>query len=204
MKFTSDVQLLDPQLLSSACKYYSFVCDYMVQLADPEKKGHPLGRDVPLVFRALPEFFVEDVADFFLFLGRYTPENLGANDLTSLINFIVMFLSQPDYVKSPHLRSKLAEIIYMFTPDYQEQSGVRSNAEYVFNATPFVQKNLAKGLMDFYQGWLFRLPFLFFFSFHSGLKKLCVFACPLLQRLRTQDLLTSFMRNSMCATISPW
>jgi len=197
MKFTSDALLLDPQLLGAACRYYSFVCDYMVQLADPEKKGHPLGKDVPLVFRALPEFFVEDVADFFLFLGRYSPENLRANDLSALINFIVMFLSQPDYVKSPHLRSKLAEIIYMFTPDYQEQSGARTNAEYVFNASPFVQKNLAKGLMDFYQGCVSSS------SFQPGVVSddASLF---FLQRWRIPDPRTSFTRNSMSATTSRW
>jgi ubiquitin conjugation factor E4 B len=152
MKFTFDVMLLDSQLLSSAFKYYCFVCDYLMYLADPEKKGHPLDKEAPLVFRVLPEFMVEDIADFFIFLARFSPETFCSDDSTPVINFIVMFLAQPDYVKSPHLRSKLAEIIYMFTPDYQEQSGARNNAEFLFDSNPFVQTHLAKGLMDFYQG----------------------------------------------------
>lgn len=152
IKFTSDVLLLDPQLLATGFRFYSFVCDYLMFLADPGKKGFPLNKEVPFSFKVLPEFMVEDVADFFVFIARYCPENLRGNDLTSLINFIVMFLAQPDYIKSPHLRSKLAEILYMLTPEYQDQTGIKTGVEFIFNQGGFVQNHLSKGLMDFYQG----------------------------------------------------
>ena len=152
MKFTYDAVLLDTRFLISTFNYYQFVCDYFLHLADPQRKGLPLPAEAPVTLRALPEFLVEDLADYFIFLARFSPETFRSINLTSVADFISLFLAQTAYIKSPHLRSKLAEILYMFTPDYQDQSGVKTNAEYVFSVDQLVYNSLARGLMDFYQG----------------------------------------------------
>jgi len=63
-------------------------------------------------------------------------------------------MSQPDYIKSPHLRSKFPEFLYMITPEIQAQSRSPS-LEYLFYTNPIVLKHLTKALMDFYQGLIF-------------------------------------------------
>lgn len=151
MKFTMDAVLLDPTVLVSAFNFYQLVCEYMIFLADPQKKGLPLPAEAPITLRALPEFLVEDLTDYFIFLARFSPETFRSIDLTPVADFTSLFMAQPGYIKSPHLRSKLAEILYMFTPEYQDQSGVKTNAEYVFSADQLVYSSLAKSLMDFYQ-----------------------------------------------------
>ena len=113
----------------------------------------PLPKEAPIALRSIPEYLVEDAAEFFLFVTRYVPPSLHSAPLVPLLNFTVMFLSQPDYIKSPHLRAKFAELLFTFTPEYhsQSQSGF-SSLEYLFSSNDFILKNLAKSLMDFYQG----------------------------------------------------
>jgi len=149
-KFCYDVQLLDPEVIGSAFKYYSFVCLYLMAVADPENKGMPLPKNAPLTFKVLPEYLVEDTTEFFLFLAKYSPESLHLSNLQPVISFIVAFMANPDYIKSPHLRSKFAEFLYMITPEVQAHSRTQS-LEFLFYSTPLVLNNLTKVLMDFYQ-----------------------------------------------------
>lgn len=77
----------------------------------------------------LPEYFIEDVVDFYLFLVRYVvalfamtinnlnyslfshqPESLSVSGKKELVDFIIIFLSSTWYIKNPYLKAKLVTV----------------------------------------------------------------------------------------------
>ena len=64
-------------------------------------------QDVPIRFRVLPEFMLEDVIDYLLFI-----ELSGENEL---VIFALTFLTSTWYIKNPFLKTKLVEV----PPSYQ-------------------------------------------------------------------------------------
>jgi ubiquitin conjugation factor E4 B len=70
------VQILDPELVFRSVGFVNFMSTWLIRMVDP-KKSHPnpivelpLPPDVPMTFRVLPEYFLEDVVDYFLFIVR--------------------------------------------------------------------------------------------------------------------------------------
>jgi ubiquitin conjugation factor E4 B len=87
-------QLYDPEFLFRSNTFTSFVSTWLIRYADP-RKAHPkpavefvstflhplrisqsrhrlpLPKEVPLGFRVLPEYILEDVIDYFFFAVRY-------------------------------------------------------------------------------------------------------------------------------------
>jgi ubiquitin conjugation factor E4 B len=89
-------QLYDPEFLFRSNTFTSFVITWLIRYADP-RKAHPkpiveyvfglspplyllphsichrlpLPKDVPLDFRVLPEYILEDVIDYLFFAVRY-------------------------------------------------------------------------------------------------------------------------------------
>jgi ubiquitin conjugation factor E4 B len=70
------VQILDPELVFRTVGFINFVSTWLIRLVDPTKSHPnstvelPLPHDVPMTFRVLPEYFLEDVVDYFLFIVR--------------------------------------------------------------------------------------------------------------------------------------
>jgi ubiquitin conjugation factor E4 B len=90
------VQLLDPDLVFRYIGFTSFVSTWLIRGVDPrgthpnptveyvlrsslycltvvtDVQTHrlPLPKDVPMTFRVLPEFIIEDVVEYFLFVVR--------------------------------------------------------------------------------------------------------------------------------------
>lgn len=73
-KACCDIGLIDPNLLRHCMNFYSTVCDFILyQMEDRKPQGPfmttispPLLKPTP-AFSALPEWYVEDIADFLLF-----------------------------------------------------------------------------------------------------------------------------------------
>lgn len=57
-------QLSDPALVTSCVKYYRLVSRWLVMTACPPPEGLPLPEKVPRIFAALPEYCMNDIADF--------------------------------------------------------------------------------------------------------------------------------------------
>ncbi|CAG0888897.1 unnamed protein product [Darwinula stevensoni] len=72
-KACSEAAILDPDLLGSCMSFYSRVAVYLLKLV--REKGEstvdpslPLPSQVPFLFAALPEWYIEDIAEFLLFV----------------------------------------------------------------------------------------------------------------------------------------
>uniref|UniRef100_A0A667Y6W2 Ubiquitin conjugation factor E4 A n=1 Tax=Myripristis murdjan TaxID=586833 RepID=A0A667Y6W2_9TELE len=66
----------------------------------------------------VPEFFAENLGDFFIFLRRFADEVLesSAESLEQILNFITVFMGNVERMKNPHLRAKLAEVLEAVMP----------------------------------------------------------------------------------------
>uniref|UniRef100_A0A8C4ENP9 RING-type E3 ubiquitin transferase n=1 Tax=Dicentrarchus labrax TaxID=13489 RepID=A0A8C4ENP9_DICLA len=66
----------------------------------------------------VPEFFAENLGDFFIFLRRFADDVLetSAESLEQILNFITVFMGNVERMKNPHLRAKLAEVLEAVMP----------------------------------------------------------------------------------------
>ncbi|ORY44773.1 hypothetical protein BCR33DRAFT_659465, partial [Rhizoclosmatium globosum] len=117
----------------------------------------PFPAEVPSLFATLPEWIFEDIVEFYLFICRYVSEfqaTLLENTLRDeLLLFTVGMLRSPTYVKNPHLKSKLVEILFYFTlPLYRTQSGEATGPrlDLVFSTHDAAKKHLVPGIMRHY------------------------------------------------------
>lgn len=72
----------------------------------------------------VPEFFVENMGDFFIFLRRFADEVLesSAESLEHVLTFITVFMGSVERMKNPHLRGKLAEVLEAVMPHMESVS----------------------------------------------------------------------------------
>uniref|UniRef100_A0A672ZQ52 Ubiquitin conjugation factor E4 A n=1 Tax=Sphaeramia orbicularis TaxID=375764 RepID=A0A672ZQ52_9TELE len=66
----------------------------------------------------IPEFFAENLGDFFIFLRRFADDVLetSAESLEQILSFITVFMGNVERMKNPHLRAKLAEVLEAVMP----------------------------------------------------------------------------------------
>ncbi|KDQ11048.1 hypothetical protein BOTBODRAFT_35587 [Botryobasidium botryosum FD-172 SS1] len=152
--FAYQVQLLDQDLIFRNIEFMTFQMTWLIRLVDPAKKHPqvqitlPLPQEIPEAFKMLPEYFIEDVVDFFLFLVRHNPESLAQSGKNELIDFILTFLTSTWYIKNPYLKAKLDQILFYGTIAYGNQRhGVMGP---LLNSHPLALTHLMPALMSFY------------------------------------------------------
>ncbi|XP_069750871.1 ubiquitin conjugation factor E4 A isoform X2 [Narcine bancroftii] len=66
----------------------------------------------------VPEFFAENLGDFFIFLRRFADDILETpgDSLEQPLNFVTVFMGNEERMKNPHLRAKLAEVLEAVMP----------------------------------------------------------------------------------------
>uniref|UniRef100_A0A672QLK0 RING-type E3 ubiquitin transferase n=1 Tax=Sinocyclocheilus grahami TaxID=75366 RepID=A0A672QLK0_SINGR len=96
--------------------------------------GNQGSEHIPLIFPLpalensllcfVPEFFAENIGDFFIFLRRFADEVLesSAESLEHVLTFITVFMGNVDRMKNPHLRAKLAEVLEAVMPHMETLS----------------------------------------------------------------------------------
>lgn len=111
-----DTQLLDPAFTRLNLTFCGFVMTWMLRLVDPKHQhpqtpiSLPLPAEAPIQFKMLPEFLLENVVEYYLFLSRYSPDALDKADKDILITFALTFVS-PTYVNNPFLKAKLINVL---------------------------------------------------------------------------------------------
>jgi hypothetical protein len=77
---------------------------------------------VPPAFALLPEWFVEDIAEYLLYITRFHYRLLAHQRLDDLMLFMVIFMGSPHYIRNPYLRSKLSEVVHAWLPQGTEST----------------------------------------------------------------------------------
>ncbi|KAF9241107.1 ubiquitin elongating factor core-domain-containing protein [Melanogaster broomeanus] len=112
------VQLLEPDFVFRYIGFTNFVSTWLLRRVDPKglhptpTVGLPLPQEVPMSFRVLPEYILEDVVDFFLFITRHSPDSLGLSGKDELLTFALTFLTSTWYIKNPFLKAKINEAVH--------------------------------------------------------------------------------------------
>ncbi|KAG1822730.1 ubiquitin elongating factor core-domain-containing protein [Suillus subaureus] len=148
------VQLLDPELVFRYIGFTNFASTWLIRSVDPQG-AHPnpvvelpLPKDVPMTFRVLPEFIIEDVVEFFLFVVRHSPESLDLSGKDELVIFALTFLTSTWYIKNPFLKAKINEaVFYGVLPYGNDRHGILGHT---LNTHPVALKNLIPALTHFY------------------------------------------------------
>ncbi|KAJ3770697.1 ubiquitin conjugation factor E4 [Lentinula raphanica] len=149
-----EAQLKDPELIFRSIGFTLFLSVWLIRQADP-KKTHPnppaelpLSKDVPMSFRVLPEYIVEDIVDYFYFATRHAPDKFELAGKNELMIFILTFLSSTWYIKNPFLKSKINDVLFMSIWGYgRESTGILGG---LLNTHPLALKHLMSVLMHFY------------------------------------------------------
>ncbi|KAJ3414089.1 hypothetical protein HDV05_007123 [Chytridiales sp. JEL 0842] len=113
----------------------------------------PLPEAVPSNFALLPEWIVEDVIEFYLFVCRFKGPVFEMLPRDELMLFSISILNSSNYIKNPHLRSKLVEILFYFTlPLYRLPNGQPTGPrlDLVFGTHPIAKEFLVQGLIKHY------------------------------------------------------
>ena len=162
-----DAALQTPDVLSRALAFYRLMVVWLRDLCGGSGvEGDQLPLPPPEVFRAMPEHFVEDMAETLLFVGRLMSygylRELGSERLDEFMDFLVVFSGSPLHIKNPYLRAKLIEVLAAWMPDSGDDSGatgrrrrrgnapVASFASSLFEAHPTAIKLLVPNLVKLY------------------------------------------------------
>ncbi|KAI1231555.1 hypothetical protein IHE44_0008010 [Lamprotornis superbus] len=148
-KACADAGLLDENFLRRCLNFYGMVIQLMLRILDPAYPNIklPLTPEVPKVFASLPEFYVEDVAEFLFFIVQYAPQVLYEPCTQDIVMFLVVMLCNQNYIRNPYLVAKLVEVMFMTNPAVQPRT--QKFFEMIENH-PLSTKLLVPSLMKFY------------------------------------------------------
>uniref|UniRef100_T1ISF9 Ubiquitin conjugation factor E4 B n=1 Tax=Strigamia maritima TaxID=126957 RepID=T1ISF9_STRMM len=148
-KACADAGLLDETLLRRCLQFYSTSVSMLIKLVSPgsEKPSLPLPAVVPMPFAAYPEWYIEDVADFLLFVLQFAPQVLEDTCTPDILTFLVLFICSPTYISNPYLVAKLIEVIFVANPVIQPRSELLYHN---IMTHPLAEKHLIYSLMEFY------------------------------------------------------
>ena len=107
----------------------------------------PLPQETSPVFASLPEWIVDDIADFLLFGLQYFPLVVVEHMDQNLMTFLLTAVCSPNQFKNPYLVSKLVEVLFVINPS------VQSGTEALFMRVmshPITEEHLPSALMKFY------------------------------------------------------
>lgn len=125
--------LMEPQLLDMLMNFNTATASWLVQVARQshvtsfESVTFPLPEEVPTALGYVPEFVMENITDYTMFLHRFKDEmyETGGSGLQYFMTLILVFMGSPERMKNPHLRAKLAETLAALMPENPDSMNVR-------------------------------------------------------------------------------
>ncbi|CAH0519935.1 unnamed protein product [Peronospora belbahrii] len=163
-KMVMDAELLHPDLLHEMMRFSMLTCAVMnsVCTGSGVYDESPLlelplptpDTDTNVSLKYMPEHLVDDLCTILKFVARLQPKALNGFELKELLKMIIIFLSSPAYVHSPHLRAKMSEVLFqIFLPS--EESEERDTAGTAFGVELLMtdmlaQRHLAPCLLALY------------------------------------------------------
>ncbi|GKA46025.1 probable ubiquitin conjugation factor E4 [Tanacetum coccineum] len=144
-KLCYEAQILrDGGLLQQALSFYQLMVVWLVGRIGGFKM--PLPQPCPMEFACMPEHFVEDVMELLIFASRI-PRALDGVKLDEFMNFIIMFMASPEYIRNPYLRAKMVEVLNCWMP---RRSGTSSATSSLFEGHQLSVQYLVKNLLKLY------------------------------------------------------
>ncbi|KAK0083631.1 hypothetical protein PV325_008472 [Microctonus aethiopoides] len=151
-KSCADAGLIDPVLLRRSLHFYTSVAEVLLGLLTQTSPGValpslPLPLEVPQKFTALPEWYVEDIAEFLLFALQFSPGVVASNMDNSLITWLLVVICTPHCIRNPYLIAKIIEVLFVINPSVQGRTETLHDQ---VMSHPISKTFLASYLMKFY------------------------------------------------------
>ena len=146
----------EPELLRVMFRYYRLVARWLVASAKPPPTGLPLAPTPPRLFAMLPEFCMEDVANFVQNLVTGSPHfvlELQPTELDDLLTLIVTVLAEKNYVKRRAARPLHRALRFLVPLDGSESRHGPHAPERiaaVFHSHELAKRYLAPAIMQFF------------------------------------------------------
>ncbi|CAG2108572.1 unnamed protein product [Medioppia subpectinata] len=156
-KACAECGLIDERFLGRCLAFYNQFIGLLLKSIDCGDHSTivlPLPQNVPEMFASYPEWYIEDIAEFLLFVIQYCPQildshNINYDDLNSqdLIVFIIIMICSPHYISNPYLTAKFIEVMFVSSPilhNYTQEFYVQVLSH------SLAELHLARSLMKFY------------------------------------------------------
>ncbi|KAF6171741.1 hypothetical protein GIB67_007262 [Kingdonia uniflora] len=145
-KLCYEAQILrDGAFLQRALSFYRLMVVWLVGVVGGYKM--PLPSTCPMEFACMPEHFVEDALELLIFASR-TPKALDGFLLDDFLNFIIMFMASPEYIRNPYLRAKMVEVLNCWMPHRSGSASTASLFELHQLSLQYLVHNLLKLYVD--------------------------------------------------------
>ncbi|CDY26421.1 BnaC09g42470D [Brassica napus] len=145
-KLCHEAQILrDGDFIQRAISFYRLVIVWLVGLVGGFKM--PLPSACPMEFSCMPEHFVEDAMELLIFASRI-PKALDGVLLDDFMNFIIMFMASPEYIRNPYLRAKMVEVLNCWMPRSSGSSATSTLFEGHQLSLEYLVRNLLKLYVD--------------------------------------------------------
>ncbi|KAF2299389.1 hypothetical protein GH714_031802 [Hevea brasiliensis] len=145
-KLCYEAQILrDEALIQRALSFYRLIVVWLVGLVGGFKM--PLPPTCPMEFASLPEHFVDDAMELLIFASRI-PKALDGVLLDDFMNFIIMFMASPTYIRNPYLRAKMVEVLNCWMPRRSGSSPATTLFEGHQLSLEYLVRNLLKLYVD--------------------------------------------------------
>ncbi|GAV65721.1 U-box domain-containing protein/Ufd2P_core domain-containing protein [Cephalotus follicularis] len=145
-KLCYEAQILrDGSLIQRALSFYRLMVIWLVGLVGGFKM--PLPSTCPMEFASMPEHFVEDAMELLIFASRI-PKALDGVLLDDFMNFIIMFMASPEYIRNPYLRAKMVEVLNCWMPRRSGSSATATLFEGHQLSLEYLVRNLLKLYVD--------------------------------------------------------
>lgn len=149
-KICAEAGLIDERFLGRTLQFYNQFIGLLLKsigCSDHSSIQLPLPSKVPEVFAAYPEWYVEDIAEFLLFVIQYCPNVVENNVSQELIVFLIVFVCSPQMVNNPYLIAKLVEVLFVSSPTLHHFTQVFHTQ---ILSHKLAEEHLARSLMKFY------------------------------------------------------
>ncbi|PIA62963.1 hypothetical protein AQUCO_00200763v1 [Aquilegia coerulea] len=145
-KMCYEAQLFrDATLLRRALDFYRLMVVWLVDLVGGFKM--PLPSSCPMIFACMPEHFVEDSMELLILASRI-PRALDGFLLDDFMNFIIMFMASPEFIRNPYLRAKMVEVLNCWMPNRSGSSSTATLFEGHQLSLEYLVQNLLKLYVD--------------------------------------------------------
>lgn len=145
-KLCYEAQILrDGEFIQNALSYYRLMVVWLVGLVGGFKM--PLPSSCPMEFACMPEHFLEDAMELLIFASRI-PKALDGVLLDDFMNFIIMFMASPEYIRNPYLRAKMVEVLNCWMPRRSGSSATATLFEGHQLSLEYLVRNLLKLYVD--------------------------------------------------------
>uniref|UniRef100_A0A1B6DV73 Ubiquitin conjugation factor E4 B n=1 Tax=Clastoptera arizonana TaxID=38151 RepID=A0A1B6DV73_9HEMI len=154
-KACADAGLLDKNLTRRSLQFYTSVAEFLLCILYDQPfstpsyvfRTLPLPTDAPQLFYALPEWYIEDIAEFLLFALQFVPVVITENMDDSMISWLLVTICTPQCIKNPYLVAKIIEVLFVLNP------GIHASVDVLhakIMSHPISEQYLPSFLMKFY------------------------------------------------------